>query len=357
MNTQFIFDGYENTNNCRSIDISGNFIGDKDRKKIEHEQMPWIEKYRPVNIDDLMLDQNIVKKINKIIIDRDMPNMIILGTPGIGKTSTLKCIANTMYGKHAKNMVLEINASDERGIKSVDDIITVFCKKLSKHDSVKHKLIILDEADNMPVRTQQSINKKITTYNSTTRFAFTCNDSENIIESIQSKCIILKYGKINQQAIVSRLKKICMSENVDYSEDGLNEIAMISQGDMRNAINNLQIINNSYKIINPENVYMICDKPRPLILLKLLTLCCAGKENTKQVFQSLTELKYAGYSYSDIVLGMINVLKSEISNNIKEKNKIIILKHLCHTTFRLSRGINSDLQLFSCMSNIISSFS
>lgn len=102
--------------------------------------VPWIEKYRPRHIDDLLLEENILSKIKKFIKDKDMPNLIIPGTPGIGKTTTIKCIARELYGPNAEEAVLELNASDDRGIKAVIDIITNFCtKKMDLNDNLKKK--------------------------------------------------------------------------------------------------------------------------------------------------------------------------------------------------------------------------
>ncbi len=188
--------------NVGDLDISG-FTEQQSKqinKKIK-QQLPWIEKYRPKTIDDIYLDTYTSIKMKKIIQDKNMPNIILTGMSGVGKTTTIKCIASGLYGIYADRVVLELNASDERGSKTADELIAGFCKL--KYDIPKttekyaqHKLIILDEADNLTEKAQHLINKKMEEYHSSTRFAFTCNNSTGIISAIQSRCIILRYVNI-----------------------------------------------------------------------------------------------------------------------------------------------------------------
>lgn len=364
--TTLQIDGYDDYN-CNSIDISGSLtVYGREKSEREKQQMPWIEKYRPKNIEDVILDESTLIKIKKIIEDKDMPNLIITGVPGIGKTTTIKCIANGLYGKHKKDAVLELNASDDRGIKIVDEAITNFCKKAQGLDDkayAKHKMIILDEADNITSKAQHSINKKMSEYGASTRFAFTCNESTDIIEAIQSRCIILRYLRLPTSEIINRLKHICDKENIKYDNDAISELAMISQGDMRSAINNLQIVYNGLTEINMENIYKVCDKPQPMILYNLMLLC--KNKNVRDSFLTIENLKSKGYSDSDIILGMVNVLKLlkptginsyNRDNELSEHDKNLIMKKICKTAYIISKGVSTDLQIYSCISAIINSY-
>lgn len=353
-------DGYDDES-CTQINITGPLTYDvRSLRRQIHKQLPWIEKYRPKNIEDIILDGNTLTKIKRIIGEKDIPNIIITGIPGIGKTTTIKCIARGLYGKNIDNAVLELNASDERGIKVVEEAITNFCKKsLIINDDgnsyAKHKMIILDEADNITSKAQHSINKKMQEYSSTTRFAFTCNRSTDIIEAIQSRCIILRYLRLPTGKIIEKLKYICAKEHVEYKDDALNEISIISQGDMRSAINVLQMVYNGLSEITIENVYRVCDKPQPMILEQVLVLC--KEKNIAKVFELLKNLKSKGYSDSDIILGMVNILKlSKLSNVLTEKDKNYILRKVCNTAYIISKGINTDLQLYACACDIIEGY-
>lgn len=317
--------------------------------------IPWTEKYRPISVDDLVTDANTLTKIKKIIDDRDMPNIIITGIPGIGKTTTILCIAHNILGKYFDQAVLELNASDDRGIKAVQDSIIYFCKKKLDLESpenkdkiyAKHKIVLLDEADNMTDKAQRLINNLMQTYHNTTRFAFTCNNSSDIIEAIQSRCIIFRYKRLSNEQITSRLKYICGIENVTFTEEGINAIVTISQGDMRQAINILHLTYNGCEIINENNVYKLCDKPSPIVI-KNIYLACYEKDIRKALL-ILKQLRDGGYSNSDISISMINTIKSSKITEINEATKIKFLREICNTCLNISKGIDTPLQLTGCI--------
>ncbi len=317
--------------------------------KKEHDRpsfnKPWIEKYRPIEIDELVLDDGTLNKIKKIIEDKNMPNIIITGSPGIGKTTTILCIAKKLLGKYYKQGVLELNASDDRGVKTVQESIEYFCKKkLEIGDNyAKHKIVLLDEADNMTKKAQQAINNLMQEYHHNTRFAFTCNNSSQIIEAIQSRCIIFRYSRLSVQQLRKRLEYICKVENIPYTEEGLNTIIVTSQGDLRQAINNLQLTFNGYINIIPENVYKLCDKPHPLVIQNIFEAC--HKKDFKTALTHLTGLYEKGYSSSDIAFTMIYTLKNISNTVIDEKTKILFLEEIGRTSLIISQGMNTHLQL------------
>lgn len=316
----------------------------------------WIDKYRPKDINDFVLNNDILIRIKKFIENKTMPNIILTGCPGVGKTSTILYIAKKLLGRYFNEGVLELNASDERGVKVVHDIIHFFCKKQLQFNHpdkyANHKIVLLDEADNMTQKAQQSINILMETYKNTTRFAFTCNSSSQILESIQSKCIIIRYEKLSNEDVSNKLKTICKLENVQYDDNGIDSISLISQGDLRHAINNLQLIYNSYKNITSENVLKLCDKPDPVILKKIL-LSCKNKDIIP-TFTYLNELIKKGYSSSDIVVGIINLLKTtNMINELSEKDKINFLMEFSKTNIIISKGLNTNTQLTGCICSLI----
>lgn len=313
----------------------------------------WIEKHRPKTIADLVLDPTTLNKIEAILEEKNMPNIIITGVPGIGKTTTILCIAKNLFGKYLDDAVLELNASDDRGVKIVQGSIEYFCKKrLIFDDETKyanHKIVILDEADNMTKKAQQSINNLMENYHKTTRFAFTCNNSSDIIEAIQSRCIIFRYCRLTNQQITDRLKYICKLENVQYNNPGIESIVLTAQGDLRHAINNLQLTYNGYKIITAENVYKLCDKPHPLIIQNIF-LACLDK-NISTALKYLYELYEKGYSSSDISISMFNTLKNT-NINIPEPIKIKYMNEISKTRIIISRGLNTQLQLTGSLATL-----
>lgn len=319
--------------------------------------MPWIEKYRPKTIKDIILEPGTQKKIINMIENYDTPNMILTGTPGIGKTTTVQCIASKFYGKYIKDYVLELNASDDRGIKIVQDIIINFCKKkvfINPSDGqryAEHKMIILDEADNMTPKAQRLINTLMEKYHKTTRFVFTCNNSHDIIEAIQSNCIIFRYHKLSKLNLIGNLEKICDNEKIMYENDALEEIAVYSQGDMRTAINNLQLIcNGCDNQITIDGVRLMCDRPQPYIIRDIFNYCVSG--DIKNALKTTMDLKTSGYSCSDIMLAMFNTLKLTEQLNFSEETKIKLMDHVAKAAYVVSKGVDTNLQLSGCVAGM-----
>lgn len=312
----------------------------------------WIEKYRPVDIDDVIIDDYTRRKIDTMLHEKNMNNIIITGIPGIGKTTTLLCIAKQLLGKNVKDGVLEMNASDHRGIKTVDSI-ELFCKKtfiVDPEKYAKHKIIILDEADNMTSKAQKLINKLMQKYYKTTRFAFTCNSSSKIIEAIQSRCMIFRYKRISKQLLKEKLEKICKLENVNYKENGLDAIITISRGDMRQAISNLQLISSNCSITSEYTVYKICDSPQPLVIRDMFDQCY--NKNLNEALKILFSLINKGYSIDDISLVMIDTLKSPIMSKLDENVKIKFMKEISKTYLVINKGVDTDLQLTGCIARL-----
>jgi len=314
----------------------------------------WIDKYRPRHIVDIITDSTTMDKIKQIVKDRDMPNLIITGTPGTGKTSTLTCIARELLGKYMKEYMLELNVSNERGIKLLQDSLKFFCEKkfelneTEKDKYSKHKIIIIDEADGMTKKEIHFINGLIDKYAKTTRFAFTCNNSHDIAENIQSKCIILRYSRMNMEQIAQKLVNICELENVTYDASGIDSLIKIVNGDLRQAINNLQITHLAYGHITEDAVYKLNDIPYPKIIENLFTKCL----NKQFIFalQILDELKEKGYSTYDISLNMFNVLRE--MKNIDEKSRMRYMEEVAKLCIVISKGMSNYLQLTGCIASL-----
>jgi replication factor C subunit 2/4 len=162
-----------------------------------------------------------------------------------------------MLGDSAKNAVLELNASDSRGIDIVRNKIKMFAQQKVTLPPGRHKIIILDEADSMTAAAQQALRRTMEIYSTTTRFALACNNSTKIIEPIQSRCAVLRYTRLNDAEILSRLQFVSSKENVSYDLSGFEAIIFISDGDMRNALNSLQATVSGFGHVNAENVFKV----------------------------------------------------------------------------------------------------
>lgn len=312
-------------------------------KPIKNKNL-WIEKYRPQEIKDLILSDLMRNKITNLISSNILPNIIFKGLPGTGKTSSILCIAKKIIGEEYNNNILELNASENRGLEYINSDVYHFCKKMSNI----RKLIIFDEADNITKKAQNKLVNLMEEFASTTSFAFTCNDSSKIIEAIQSRCICLNYSKINEKQVYEKLIKICKIENIIYNEEGINQIIKISNGDIRQAINNLEITYHNCNNITKESVNILCYQPQQdsikKIIINIINL---------QYFEAIDEikkLKLDSYCASDILLSMINYLKdTKIFEKKDEDVRINFIKILSDGYIIISDGIDSNLQIYSCL--------
>lgn len=303
--------------------------------------LPWVEKYRPVLLSDVVGNEETVNRLKVFGEDGNLPNLIISGPPGTGKTTSILCLARQLLGESVyKEAVLEMNASNERGIDCVRNKIKMFAQKKVTLEKGKHKIIILDEADSMTDGAQQSLRRIMEIYSGTTRFCLACNNSAKIIEPIQSRCAILRYSKLNDKQLLKRLLEVCELENVSYTDDGLEAIIFTAQGDMRQAINNLQSTYNGFGHINSENVFKVCDEPHPVLIKTMLENC--GDQKLDEAMKILSHLWKLGYSADDIINVIFRVTKTA---QMPEFLKLEYIKLIGLTHARISEGLNSLLQL------------
>ncbi|ATZ80967.1 replication factor C small subunit [Bodo saltans virus] len=324
-------------------------------------QIPWIEKYKPQNIDELYFPETIKKKILNITNTNNLCNLIITGPSGIGKTCITEIIANELYGKYYNDAVMELNLLDDKGVKFMQEDIISFCKIRIPYRNddekkyPKYKLIIFNEADNIIDRIQDQISFIMEKYKDNIRFIFTCNSmsvGSEINESIQTKCLILLLTCHTSDLIMNNLKRICNCENVKYENDAIEKIASFSDGDMRVSINKLQILFNSYGSITLKNLNNLCDIPHELIIKKIFDLLI--KNNVREAMKIIFDLKKESYSGADIIMCMFNVLKSPICRDIDEKIKIKFGKAISDGIYNISNISDSNLQLAGCVIDMVS---
>jgi len=194
---------------------------------------------------------------------------------------------------------------------------------------------------------QQALRRTMEIYSSTTRFALACNISTKIIEPIQSRAAILRYSRLSDEQILTRLKHVCAAEEVSYSDDGLEAIIFTAEGDMRNALNNLQATTSGFGHINQTHVFKVCDQPHPTTVRTIVEHCVKGE--TGSAVRLVRALWGTGYSSSDIIGTLFKVTKAY---DMPEALKLEFLREIGFTHMKIADGVNSLLQLLGLTSRL-----
>ena len=309
---------------------------------------PWIEKYRPTKLSQIVGNKRIISNLQSISQSGNLPNLILAGPPGTGKTTSVLALAHELLGENFKKAVIELNASDERGINVVRDKIKRFAQQKIPLPEGRHKIIILDEADSMTSSAQGSMRVTISDYSNTTRFILACNDSSKIIEAIQSRCTVLRFGKLSSDDIKERIKYVLNNENAKFDDKGLQAIIDTCNGDMRYALNNSQSCIVGFGEVNEENVYKIVELPRPREIEAIYNYCINNM--FKEAINKFGQLFDDGYSCLEII-SVFNRLIQE-SHKIDDKVRIILLKKISEYKMTLIDGLDSDIQMSGFISEI-----
>ena len=248
-----------------------------------------------------------------------------------------------------KNGVLELNASDDRGIDVVRDKIKGFAHQKVTVPQGMHKLIILDEGDAMTESAQQALRMIMTEYSSTTRFAIACNDSSKIIEPIQSRCAIVRFTKLNDEEILERLKIVMDRVNIKYTNDGVEALIFTADGDMRFALNNLQATSAGFGLVERDSVFKVCDQPHPDLMQNVLKCCLSGKFT--EACKLIDEVYLEGYNLIDIINTLTKIMQT-MSEVKSEELRLNYLKEATVIKMRTLEGNNSQLQLHGFLANL-----
>ncbi|KAJ3345410.1 hypothetical protein HDU83_004105 [Entophlyctis luteolus] len=226
------------------------------------DTLPWVEKYRPAGLDEVIAHSDIISSVSKFIDENKLPHLLFYGPPGTGKTSMILACARKLYGPKYKSMILELNASDDRGIDVVREQIKNFAST-KKIFSSGFKLIILDEADAMTQVAQNALRRIVEKYTQNVRFCIICNYVSKIIPALQSRCTKFRFAPIKEDLIRTRLDHVVEAENINITEGGRKALLKLSKGDMRRMLNILQAVNAAFPVADELSVYTCVGAPLP----------------------------------------------------------------------------------------------
>lgn len=207
-------------------------------------ELLWIEKYRPKKLDDIVNQEEVITGLKNLIKSdiKEMPHLLFAGPPGTGKTTTALALAREIYGSDWRDYVLELNASDERGINVIRERVKIFSQYFTPTEKAPFKIVILDEADMMTSEAQTALRRIMEVHARVTRFILICNYITRIISPIQSRTAIFRFKRLPKEEAINYLSMICKSEKIECGKEILDKIYQVSAGDLRKAINLLQSV-------------------------------------------------------------------------------------------------------------------
>lgn len=290
--------------------------------------IPFIEKYRPDNINDIILNEQNYSIFNYFITNKTLPNLLFFGPPGTGKTSSVLALSKSIYKTNYRMMVLELNASDNRNINVVRKIIKEFASTQNLF-TTGFKLVILDEVDSMTYDAQFCLRRIMETYSKNVRFCFICNYISKIIPALKSRCSIFKFGKINNSDIKKKIKYILKKENIDLSDQILKEIIKNANKDIRKILNLIQIFLYHKPKLHMTSYYGILGVPNLNYIRKIYNFSIKIND-IDDILKIEDKLIYGiKKGYYDINI-FCNIFYNYIidDSNIKDDKKIMIIERL-----------------------------
>lgn len=312
----------------------------------------WVEKYRPVRLKQVINQKEIVNGLNNLIKNpEEIPHLLFAGPAGVGKTTTALCIARELLGEDWRRDTLELNASDERGIKMVRERVKEFAAVMkltvdSNKDYDKlFRIIILDEADEMTSEAQTALRRIIEDSSKTTRFIIICNYLSQIIEPIQSRCVVFRFSRLEKDDLVKHMKLICEKEGVKFEEIALSQIYDATSGDLRHSINILQAASGMGFISLPNVLKSIGLSGRAKVG-EVIKLALSGKFNDARI--KLLELTHVyGMSESDFLK-----YANQEAYNMKLDQPSEFAALMAEYDYRLMTGAHPEIQLAALLAQL-----
>ena len=306
----------------------------------------WIEKYRPDRLADIVGHEDIVPRLQRYVERNDLPNLLLSGPAGTGKTATSQAIARELYGDSWQENFLELNASDERGIDVVRGRIKDFAR--ASFGGADYRIIFLDEADSLTSDAQAALRRTMEQFSHNTRFFLSCNYSSKIIDPIQSRCAVFRFTALDDEAVATRIKEIAEQEHIAITDDGMDAIVYAANGDMRKAINALQAAAVLDDTVDESTVYSLTSTARPEVVERMVNHATEGDFQAARgiLVEMLDEHGLAGGDVID------QLHRSAWDLNLEERATVDLLERLGEADYRISEGANERIQLEALLASI-----
>ena len=308
----------------------------------------WTEKYRPKNLDEVVGQKHVTDRLKAYVETGNMPHLLFTGPAGTGKTTCSLAMAKEMFGDQWKGNFIELNASDERGIDVVRGKIKEFART-APLGGAEFKIIFMDEADALTSDAQAALRRTMEKFSKICRFILSCNYSSKIIDPIQSRCAVFRFKPLMVEDTLGFLKKIVSEENIDIDDEAIDGLVHVARGDMRRAVNSLQVAASMNKRIDMGMIYQISGMANPGEVKNMLEMALSG--NFIGARDKLDDIMITyGLSGQDVIR-QIHSTFFELS--IDDTEKVRLMDKTGEIEFRIVEGSNERIQLEALLAYLV----
>lgn len=300
----------------------------------------WAEKYRPQKLGEVVGQEEVTTRLQSYVKTGNMPHLLFAGPAGTGKTTSAIALAREMFGEGWRQNFQELNASDERGIDVVRGKIKEFART-APIGGASFKVIFLDEADALTNDAQSALRRTMERFAGTARFILSCNYSSRIIEPIQSRCAVFRFRPLKPEDITKMVRRIAKEEKLEVSKDGLEALLYVAQGDLRRAVNTLQVSGSLGKAVDEDTIYKVTATARPEDVKAMLEHALKG-EFLKAREALDTMLVTYGLSGEDVLK---QVHRAVFDLTVPDQVKVDLVDRVGEADFRLVEGANERIQI------------
>ena len=308
----------------------------------------WTEKYRPKNLDEVVGQKHVTERLKAYVSSNNMPHLLLTGPAGTGKTTCSLALAKEMFGDEWKGNFIELNASDERGIDVVRGKIKEFART-APLGKAEFKIIFMDEADALTSDAQAALRRTMEKFSKICRFILSCNYSSKIIDPIQSRCAVFRFKPLSKEDVSEFLGMIVKNEGIQIDDDAMEALIHVARGDMRRAVNSLQVAAAQGDKIDIDTIYQTTGLANPEEVKKMLETALSG--NFIGARDKLDEIMIEfGLSGQDIIR---QIHSSFFELSIGDSEKVRLMDKTGEIEFRIIEGSNERIQLEALLAYIV----